>query len=41
MQEDARRDVEDEENWEVVVILDGGDNAWNKEEVLKSIRVPI
>ena len=41
MQEDARRDVEDEENWAVVVMWDGSDKAWNKEEVLKSIRVPI
>ena len=30
MQEDAWRDVEDE-NWSVVVMSDDGDNAWNKE----------
>ena len=30
IQEDARRDVEDEENWAVVVMWSDGDNARNK-----------
>ena len=43
MQENARKDVENEEgeNWAVVVMWSDGDNARNKKKVLKSVRVPI